>query len=213
MNMSFYSAAVGAYQQQLRMNIQANNIANVNTQGFRAEKVTFGELMNRDVVGINNANLPKGTGARVIQATVDFANNRGYIETNMPYDFAIAGNGFFALFDPSNGEVSYTRDGSFMKAQFWIQPDGVDENGQPVLDGQGNPKTQSVTGVYCLWGDTARLKPVEVLWQEDEYILVAPDEEALSAFTSERAREGRRLRAGDQVITAAAEVYDGKVVQ
>ena len=54
---------------------------------------------------------------------------------------------------------------------------------------------------------------MEVLWQEDEYILVAPDEEALSAFTSERAREGRRLRAGDQVITAAAEVYDGKVVQ
>ena len=89
----------------------------------------------------------------------------------------------------------------------------VDESGQPVLDGQGNPKTQSVTGVYCLWGDTARLKPVKVLWQEDEYILVAPDEEALSAFTSERAREGRRLRAGDQVITAAAEVYDGKVVQ
>ena len=89
----------------------------------------------------------------------------------------------------------------------------VDESGQPVLDGQGNPKTKSVTGVYCLWGDTARLKPVKVLWQEDEYILVAPDEEALSAFTSERAREGRRLRAGDQVITAAAEVYDGKVVQ
>lgn len=89
----------------------------------------------------------------------------------------------------------------------------TDENGAPVLDSRGNPKTQSVTCVYCLWGDTARLKPVTVLWQEDEYILVAPDEEALSALSSERTREGRRLRAGDQVITAAAEVYDGKVVQ
>ena len=36
MNMSFYNAAVGAYQQQLRMNVQAQNIANVNTQGYRA---------------------------------------------------------------------------------------------------------------------------------------------------------------------------------
>ncbi|MDE7054334.1 MAG: hypothetical protein K2O84_05900 [Oscillospiraceae bacterium] len=88
-----------------------------------------------------------------------------------------------------------------------------DENGQPVLDSQGNPKTQSVTCVYCLWGDTARQKPVQILWQEDDYILVAPDEEALSAFSSEQAREGRRLRPGDQVITAAADIYDGKVVR
>ena len=73
MNMSFYSAAVGAYQQQLRMNVQANNIANVNTHGFRAEQVTFGDLMNRDVLGINDENLPKGTGTRIIQSTVDFA--------------------------------------------------------------------------------------------------------------------------------------------
>lgn len=89
----------------------------------------------------------------------------------------------------------------------------TDEEGNPVLDGQGNPRTQSVTGVYCLWGNTARIKPVKVLWQEDEYILAAPDEEALSAFTSEQARESRRLRAGDQVITAAADLYDGKVIR
>lgn len=89
----------------------------------------------------------------------------------------------------------------------------TDENGQPVLDSQGNPRTRTGACVYCLWGDTARLKPVTALWQEDEYILVAPDEEALSAFPSERTRESRRLRAGDQVITAAAELYDGKVVR
>lgn len=89
----------------------------------------------------------------------------------------------------------------------------TDEDGQSVLDSQGNPKTQAMTCVYCLWGDTARQKPVTVLWQEDEYILVAPDEEALKAYSSAQTRESRRLRAGDQVITAAAELYDGKVVQ
>ena len=74
MNMSFYSAAVGAYQQQLRMDVQAHNIANVNTQGYRCERAAFGELMNRDVDGINGNNLPKGTGARMIHAPIDFSN-------------------------------------------------------------------------------------------------------------------------------------------
>ena len=47
MNMSFFNAAVGAQQQQQRMNVQANNIANVNTHGFKAERATFAQLMYR----------------------------------------------------------------------------------------------------------------------------------------------------------------------
>lgn len=89
----------------------------------------------------------------------------------------------------------------------------MDEEDRPVLDSQGSPKTRTATCVYCLWGDSARLKPVTVLWQDEDYILVAPDEEALGAYSSEKTRESRRLRAGDQVITAAAELYDGKVVR
>jgi len=89
----------------------------------------------------------------------------------------------------------------------------TDEKGEPLLTADGQPKTQSVTCVYCLWGNIARLKPVKVLWQEDEYILAAPDTEALAAFPTELARESRRLRAGDQVITAAADIYDGMVIQ
>lgn len=156
MNMSFYSAAVGAYQQNLRMNVQANNIANVNTQGFRAEKVAFGELMNRNVTGIDNEQLPKGTGARVIQATVDFATN-GYIDTGRRFDFAINGDGFFALYDIAKEQISFSRDGSFMMAEFLVAPaegaepgeDGEepqptsewrlsDNEGRCVLDPQGN---------------------------------------------------------------------------
>ena len=136
MNMSFYNAAVGAYQQQLRMNVQAQNIANVNTQGYRAERAAFGELMNRNVDGIDNSRLPKGTGARMIHAPIDFSS-RGFTDTGRNFDFAINGDGFFALFDPDTQEISFTRDGSFTMTQFWIPPaedaaPEVDENGEEI---------------------------------------------------------------------------------
>ena len=148
MNMSFYSAAVGAIQQQQRMNVQSNNIANVNTHGFRAERASFGALMNRDVIGIDNAELPKGTGTRMTKATVDF-NPSGFIETGRT----------FALYDPPSEEISYTRDGAFTAAQYWVDPTEEeiaaaeangeeaqpkpewrlsDNEGRCVLDPQGN---------------------------------------------------------------------------
>ena len=89
----------------------------------------------------------------------------------------------------------------------------TDEDGNPVLEPDGSERTQPVTCVYSLWGVYARRKPVTVLWQEEEYILVVPDDAYLSSMTSSDAREGRRLRAGDQVITAAADLYDGKVIR
>ncbi|MDE7245073.1 MAG: flagellar hook basal-body protein [Oscillospiraceae bacterium] len=148
MNMSFYSAAVGAEQQQIRLQVQGNNIANVNTYGYRAEKVSFGELMNMNVRGIDDAELPKGTGTRVIQAQTDFKTNNGYHETDRPLDFAIVGDGFFALYDLESGEVSFTRDGAFMKARFEVEPAGggdpvevwrlSDNEGRCVLNSQGN---------------------------------------------------------------------------
>ena len=89
----------------------------------------------------------------------------------------------------------------------------TDEEGNPVLEANGTEKIQTVTCVYSLWGVYARRKPVTVLWQDEEYILVKPDENYLASLSSDDAREGRRLRAGDQVITAAADLYDGKVIQ
>lgn len=83
----------------------------------------------------------------------------------------------------------------------------TDADGNTVLTESGEPKTENVTGVYCVWGGSviqARFKPVEVLWQEDEYILVQPMAGASAT---------RILRPGDQVITAAADLYDGKVIE
>lgn len=89
----------------------------------------------------------------------------------------------------------------------------TDEDGAPVLKSDGTQEQRQVMGVYCVWGNTARFKPVDVVWQEDEYLLVVPSETALAGYMSESTREGRRLRAGDEVITAAADLYDGKVIR
>ena len=63
MNQSFFIGAVGAHQQQKRLNVQGNNIANVNTYGFKAEKGRFAALMYEDIKAIDNAQLPSGAGA------------------------------------------------------------------------------------------------------------------------------------------------------
>ena len=167
MNMSFYNAAVGAYQQQLRMNVQAQNIANVNTQGYRAERAAFGELMNRNVDGIDNSRLPKGTGARMIHAPIDFSS-RGFTDTGRNFDFAINGDGFFALFDPDTQEISFTRDGSFTMTQFWIPPA---EDAEPEVDENGEEIEPQPTSVWRLSDNQGRC----VLDPEGNFIVVDPD--------------------------------------
>ena len=168
MNMSFYSAAVGAYQQQLRMDVQANNIANVNTQGFRCERAAFGELMNRNVEGINGNNLPKGTGARMIHAPIDFTTSRGFKETGMDFDFAINGNGFFAVYDLATQDISFTRDGAFEMNEFLIPPA---EDAEPEYDENGELIEPQATSVWRLSDNFGRC----VLDPQGNFIVIDPE--------------------------------------
>lgn len=148
MNPSFYTAAVGAGTQQQRMNVQSNNMANVNTYGFKAKTPTFSSLMYGNLQGMNGQQLPRGTGSRMLMADTDFSSGPLY-QTGRIYDHAIAGSGFFGLLDPSTGETSYTRDGSFMLSGFqrpneegelesiYMLSDGdgrfvLNQNGQPL---------------------------------------------------------------------------------
>lgn len=82
--------------------------------------------------------------------------------------------------------------------------DVLDDDGNPVLQADGTAKQEQITCVFTVWGTNARMKPVKVLWQEDEYMIVTPAEGVSST---------RRLRSGEEVITAAAELYDGKVIE
>ena len=71
----------------------------------------------------------------------------------------------------------------------------------------GQAVEENVTGVYALVGKQAEFKPVQVLVQQDDYCLV-------EGMPPERASEGRKiLRAGDEIIVAAVDLFDGKVVR
>lgn len=137
MNQSFYTAAVGAQQQQLRLNVQSNNIANVNTYGFKAERPSFQSLICSGLEGIENAELPRGVGGRLAMAAPDFS--QGPIATTGRWqDYAIHGRGYFGLYDPDSQEISYTRDGSFTFVPTLL-PNGDGEPEAVVLlaDGDG----------------------------------------------------------------------------
>ena len=134
MNLSFYTATTGAIQQQDRLDVHANNIANVNTFGFRAKQPSFSQLMTGPVVGIEEE-LARGVGARMEDAATDF-RQAGLTGTDRKLDYAINGSGFFGLLDPRTGEVSYTRDGSFTLSEFKemgdVEVEEIDEDGNAV---------------------------------------------------------------------------------
>ena len=116
----FYSAAVGAQQQMRNLDIRGNNVANVNTYGYKAQVPAFESLMYGMLDGIDGNQLPRGSGSALALTGTDLS--AGAMEqTGRQLDFAIAGEGFFALFDPASGEVSFTRDGSFTLSPFQVE--------------------------------------------------------------------------------------------
>ncbi|MBQ3497057.1 MAG: flagellar hook basal-body protein [Oscillospiraceae bacterium] len=133
MNVSFYTAAVGAREQQSHLDVVANNISNVNTTGFKAERASFSSLMYQNMLGIDEEELPRGVGAQMIAATTDFSSG-ALMSTFGAQDYAIQGEGFFALLDGTTGEVSYTRDGSFTAGGLQEATGETDEFGFPVYE-------------------------------------------------------------------------------
>lgn len=158
---AFYSASLGAQQQMKRMDVQGNNIANVNTQGFKREAAAFEAALYTAENGVDGNLLPKGSGSRILTTTTDFS--AGSLEqTGRSQDYAIIGEGYFALYNPATGETSYTRDGSFTVAPYGTDQDGntvfylSDGEGRQVLDGNGDPIPATVSdeafpvGVYTV---------------------------------------------------------------
>lgn len=120
MDSALWAAKTGLEAQQTRMTVTANNLANVNTTGFKRSRVAFEDLMYQTVrqtgaTGAQDTLLPSGvhlgTGSRVV--ATEKLNTQGSIQiTNNSTDVAINGRGFFQVSLPE-GTTAYTRDGSF----------------------------------------------------------------------------------------------------
>ena len=140
MDLSFYTAAVGANAQQKRMDIIANNLANINTDGYKTQSAGFVDLLYSKYYRAGTDDHRKdpetGVGARVEKTDILYAQS-GFTGTGAAgiYDFAIAGEGFFAVYDNGTGDVFYTRNGQFSLSEyatnmFYL----VNDEGYIVLD-------------------------------------------------------------------------------
>ncbi len=129
MNSALWIAKTGVDAQQQRMAVISNNLANVNTTGFKRSRAVFEDLLYQNVrqVGAQSSQdtrlpsgLSLGTGVRTV-ATEKMFSQGNVVQTDNSLDVAIQGRGFLQILKP-DGNVAYTRDGSFK----------VDDQGQLV---------------------------------------------------------------------------------
>ena len=129
MNQGLWVAKTGLDAQQTRMAVVSNNLANVNTTGFKQGRAVFEDLLYQNVrqsggQSSQDTMLPTGmnlgTGVRVV-ATEKLFTQGSVLQTENAMDVAINGRGFFQIQKP-DGEPAYTRDGNFQ----------IDDQGQLV---------------------------------------------------------------------------------
>lgn len=115
------TAATGMLAQQLNVEVISNNIANMNTTGYKRQRAEFQDLLYQNIERVGAATSDAGTvapsgiqvGVGVKAGGVYRVTGQGSLtETGNPYDVAISGRGFFRVQMP-DGTDSYTRAGSF----------------------------------------------------------------------------------------------------
>src|SRR5512141_109347 len=119
---ALWTAASGMQSQQINIDVIANNLANVNTTGFKKSRPDFQDLMyqNLKTVGApstNSTQIPSGMqiglGSKAAAITKVFTAGN-ITQTGNDLDIAIEGDGFFQI-KMTDGTTTYTRDGSFKK--------------------------------------------------------------------------------------------------
>jgi flagellar basal-body rod protein FlgG len=141
MDASLWVAKTGLDAQQTRMNVISNNLANVNTTGFKRDRAVFEDLLYQNIKQpggqtTNNTQSPTGfmlgTGVK-INATEKLHMQGNMVNSQAPLDVAITGDGYFQIQMP-DGTTSYSRDGNFK----------ISSTGQMVTS-QGFPLIPAIT--------------------------------------------------------------------
>lgn len=148
---SLYSGVSGLKNHQVRMDVVGNNISNVNTHGFKAERVTFQDMISQElgaasepkesIGGVN----PKQVGLGSLIATIDKLMTQGSFQTTgKNTDMAISGEGFFIVkngdkeFFTRAGAFNVDKNGSFVNPSNGVKVQGwnsrIDENGNKYLN-------------------------------------------------------------------------------
>ena len=150
MNQSMWVSMTGLDAQQTNMTVISNNLANVNTVGFKQGRAVFEDLLYQTVrqPGAQSSQdtqlssgLMLGTGVRTV-ATEKVFTQGNLMQTNNSLDIAIEGRGFFQILMP-DGNLAYGRDGAF---QLDSQGQMVTASGYLVQPGITIPNnTQSIT--------------------------------------------------------------------
>jgi flagellar basal-body rod protein FlgG len=138
---AFSTSATGMAAQQMMVDVTANNLANINTNGFKRSQIDFQDLLyvkmresgSEIVSGIKSPSGTEiGSGVRPV-ATIKVFTNGELVNTGRDLDVAIAGDGFLQVSMP-DGSIRYTRDGSLQRGP----------NGELVTT-TGNPIEPAVT--------------------------------------------------------------------
>ena len=142
---SLWTAASGMTAQQLNVDTIANNLANVNTTGYKSETAQFKSLLYQTLQAkTTSANgEAKPIGAQVGLGVRNTAIASNYtqgtpVASDSNFDFAINGKGFFAV-KQNDGELAYTRNGNFYVSQGSEGLMLCTSEGYPVVDSTGSP--------------------------------------------------------------------------
>ncbi|WP_379129910.1 flagellar hook-basal body protein [Paenibacillus sp. sgz500958] len=148
MNNSTISAAVSMSSLQQRLDIIADNIANLNTNGYKSKEASFEDVLTRvqqqsDDYKLEGRSMPMGFnigfGVRVPSITDNWEEGT-LKETGNPTDLSLQGNGLFGV--QVNGGTAYTRQGDFHFTPDTTDPANmilVDNTNNPVLSSEGTP--------------------------------------------------------------------------